>query len=297
MPLVTVGVPVYNGERYLEEALRSILAQESVDLEVIVSDNGSTDRTGELCASIAAGDNRVRYLRNASNVGAAANYNRLVDLARGDYFKWSAHDDVLAPTMLRDCVAGLERDERAVLCYPHALAIDESGANIEPETADEIEARSDTAHERLREYLASSWHNPRCTAILGVIRTAVLRRTRLIGSYASSDKILLAELALQGTFIRAPGMLLKRRRHGDSSLNAHASLEERMRWFDPSFRGQVNAPHFMWLGKYITAIRSARLSPMESLRAYWALRDHVMRAHPRLRHELKTLLVGSRDAR
>jgi glycosyltransferase involved in cell wall biosynthesis len=294
MPLVSVGVPVYNGERYLEEALSSILAQEAVEFELIVSDNASTDRTQDVCMSFAASDRRVRYLRNASNVGAAANYNRLVDVARGEYFKWSAHDDVLAPTFLRDCLAELDRDRQAVLCYPHAVAIDETGDEIEPETMDDLVVRSASAHERLREYLASSWSNPRCTAVLGVMRTAALRRTRMIGPYISADRILLAELALHGTFVRVPGMLLRRRRHEESSLKAHASLESRMRWFDPSFKGSVVAPHFLWLRKYVTAIHSAGLPMSESVRCYWALRDHIVRAKPWLLHELKCALTGAR---
>ena len=167
MPQITIGVPVFNGERYLEEALRSVLAQTGVDLEVIISDNASTDRTPELCHAFAASDRRIRYLRSESNLGAAANYNRLVELARGEFFKWAAHDDVLEPTFIRECVTALERDERAVLSFPHAVVIDEEGAVVGPEIMDAVVVRADTAHERLREYLASSWENPRCTAVLG----------------------------------------------------------------------------------------------------------------------------------
>src|SRR5690242_8968780 len=107
-PKVTVGMPVYNGERYMRFALDSLLAQDFQDFEIVISDNASTDRTSEICAEYAARDSRVRYHRNATNIGASPNYNRTFELARGQYFKWCAHDDVCLPSFLSKCVATME---------------------------------------------------------------------------------------------------------------------------------------------------------------------------------------------
>ena len=96
-PRVSIGLPVYNGDNYLAETLDSILAQTFTDFELIISDNGSTDRTEAICRRYAAQDHRVRYVRNPSNLGAARNYKRAFELARGEYFKWNGHDDPLAP--------------------------------------------------------------------------------------------------------------------------------------------------------------------------------------------------------
>jgi glycosyltransferase involved in cell wall biosynthesis len=93
MPKVSIGVPVFNGENYLAQALESILAQDFADFEVIISDNCSTDKTPEICTSFAKRDSRVKYFRNDSNIGASPNYNRTFELSRGEYFKWCAHDD------------------------------------------------------------------------------------------------------------------------------------------------------------------------------------------------------------
>ena len=287
MALITIGVPVYNGERYLEEALRSIVAQASVDLEVIISDNASTDRTPELCNSFAALDRRIQYVRNESNLGAAANYNRVVHLARGEYFKWSAHDDVLAPTFVRDCLAELEGDSGAVLSFPRAVVIDALGAEVGPETMDDIVVQAETPHGRLKQYLDSSWENPRCTAILGVIRTAALRRTRLIEPYISADRVLLAELALQGRFRRIERILLQRRRHEGSSMRSHAGLQDRMRWFGAHNVRSTRSPHLLWLSKYVTAIPAARLTPMESVRCLVAMGLYARRVRPRIARELR----------
>src|ERR1035438_9843576 len=94
VPRVSIGLPVYNGENYLDPALNSILRQDYSDLELIISDNASTDATGNICREYAAKDPRIRYYRNETNIGASANFNCLVKLARGEYFKWAAHDDV-----------------------------------------------------------------------------------------------------------------------------------------------------------------------------------------------------------
>src|SRR5688572_10868700 len=96
-PRVSIGLPVYNGENYLAEAIDSILAQTFEDFELIISDNASTDRTQEICEAYAAKDGRIRYYRSEVNKGSAWNFNRVFELARGEYFKWAAHDDYIAP--------------------------------------------------------------------------------------------------------------------------------------------------------------------------------------------------------
>ena len=96
-PRVTVGLPVFNGENYLAEALDSLLTQSFENFLLIISDNASTDSTQKICTDYSAKDPRIRYVRLDTNVGAAENYNRLVDVAEGDYFKWAAHDDNCRP--------------------------------------------------------------------------------------------------------------------------------------------------------------------------------------------------------
>ena len=99
-PLVTVGIPVYNGERYLREAVDAILAQTFDDFELILSDNASTDSTAAICKEYAQHDPRVRYLHQPLNIGAPRNYSLLVACARGRYFKWSSASDTCEPAML-----------------------------------------------------------------------------------------------------------------------------------------------------------------------------------------------------
>src|ERR1700739_3978805 len=108
MPRVCIGLPVYNGENYLAAAIESILAQSFADFELIISDNSSTDSTGDISRSYARRDARIRYVLQPHNLGAIANYNVVFGMADCEYFKWAAHDDLLAPRFLEECVNGLD---------------------------------------------------------------------------------------------------------------------------------------------------------------------------------------------
>lgn len=96
-PSVSIGMPVYNGERFIDEAIRSILAQTFGDFELLISDNASSDATAAICARYARQDPRIRYVRQASNLGAMGNFQYLLDHARGRYFMWAACDDFWDP--------------------------------------------------------------------------------------------------------------------------------------------------------------------------------------------------------
>lgn len=127
MVKVSVGLPVFNGENFLDEAIRSVLGQTFEDFALVIADNASTDRTGDIIGAAAAADQRVRQLRNPRNCGAAANYNRVWAASRGGYFKWIAHDDRILPTYLAKTLAALETDPAAVLCNTVIRHIDARG--------------------------------------------------------------------------------------------------------------------------------------------------------------------------
>src|ERR1700761_38911 len=103
-PLLSIGLFVYNGERYIREAIDSFLSQTFTDFELIISDNASTDATEQICLDYAAKDSRVRYSRNPRNMGAGWNVRRVAELATGKYFRWAACDDRCEPDLLRTCV-------------------------------------------------------------------------------------------------------------------------------------------------------------------------------------------------
>ena len=106
-PRVSIGLPVYNAERFLEQALDGILAQTYIDFELVICDNASTDGTQAICQRYAALDPRIKYHRNPQNIGVSRNFNRAFELSCGEYFKWCCHDDIPAPTFLENVCGGL----------------------------------------------------------------------------------------------------------------------------------------------------------------------------------------------
>ena len=101
IPRLTLGLPVYNGERYLAASLDALLAQTFTDFELIISDNGSTDRTGEIARRYAATDPRVHHVHHPRNRGSSFNHNFVVEQGRGEFFKWVSDDDLYAQHLLQ----------------------------------------------------------------------------------------------------------------------------------------------------------------------------------------------------
>jgi glycosyltransferase involved in cell wall biosynthesis len=149
VPKVSIGLPVWNGEKYLRLALNSILQQDYTDFELIISDNASTDGTPEICKTYAANDSRIRYFRNESNIGAGPNYRKVFELSRGELFKWCAHDDVCHSGFLRRCVETFAgAPPSVVLVYPRCELIDELG-KVVGQAIDRVETRARRPHRRL----------------------------------------------------------------------------------------------------------------------------------------------------
>lgn len=125
-PLVSVCIPAFNCEATIAAAIDSVLAQTQTDLELVVVDDGSKDRTQAIVESYS--DPRVRYLRNSQNLGPQGNWNRCLEEARGKYFKLLPHDDLLAPRCLELQTSVLEQDAAAkvalVFCARHVIGPD-----------------------------------------------------------------------------------------------------------------------------------------------------------------------------
>jgi len=264
-PRVTVGLPVYNGEPYLEQAVTALLAQTYSDFELIIADNASTDGTSAICRDFEHRDARVRYHRSDVNLGAAPNYNRVVEMARGEFFKWAAHDDVCAPTYLENCVAVLDRNPSVVVCYPRTRIIDEQGRDKGP-YEDNLHLTSSRRHERFRDVVFRE--SGECNAVFGLIRIDVLKMTALIGNYPASDMILLSELALHGNFHELSDALFQRRDHPQTSIRANVTTDERAAWFDPKKADKKQFTHWRWVLEYHRAIRRAKAGAGDGLRCY-----------------------------
>ncbi len=198
-PLVSVGMPVFNGERYIRQALDSLLAQDYENFELIISDNASSDQTGEICQAYAARDKRIRYYKNEANFGATKNFIRVLDLASGQYFMWAAHDDLWDPRFMSACVSALERNPSAILCTTSATFIDKEGKMVDKYDEDIDTVGLDTLS-RLGKVLRGVASN---TSFYGISRTKTTRQIRLPNHYGG-DHVFMAEMSLYGEFIRLP---------------------------------------------------------------------------------------------
>ncbi len=264
IPRVTIGLPVYNGQNYLVETLESLLAQTYTDFELVISDNASTDRTEAICRQYAAGDARIRYYRNDENIGASANYNRAFELGRGEYFKWAAHDDLLAPTYLERCVEALDADPDVVLAYTQAKAIDDKG-NVVKLYPGKKHYNSPDPRRRFYEFVLDP--SP-VVAVFGLMRREVLGRTRLIGKYAGSDRPLLSELSLLGKFYEVPEHLFFYRFHEEQSWGGNKSAQAQQAWYDPRRSGKITFPQWRLLREHVRSIERSPVSLKERVSCY-----------------------------
>jgi glycosyltransferase involved in cell wall biosynthesis len=261
-PLVSIGMPVYNGERFVRQALESILIQDYENFELIISDNASTDTTGNICQMYADRDARIRYVRNETNLGASPNHKRVFEMGRGDYFKWAAHDDECLPTFLSRCMSVFgEAPQSAVLVYPQSLIIDEDGRMIEEYRAS-IEAKTSRPHRRLASVLSNVVLG---TPLYGVMRASALRQTRLIDAFFSSDYVLFAELAMLGEILEIPEPLLRKRFHPTRSMVAHKTAQDYDAWLDTRRprRPRVLSPCHKLAFEYLRSAWHLPLSPYE----------------------------------
>lgn len=240
-PRVSIGLPVYNGERYLRESIDAVIAQTFPDWELIISDNASTDATASISKAYAEQDQRIRYHRNAENIGAAANHNLTATLARGDYFKFYASDDVLLPEYLARCLEVLNRDPELVSCHSKTMIMDADGHDIHP---DPWHLRTDSPDPRTR-FHDIVWVPHHTFLVYGLIRRELLFKTPLLRPHLSGDQVMMAELSLYGRFHTVPEFLFRSRRHKQQSV---ALVEDywkgrkiRLKWLAP--RGVPHSFH------------------------------------------------------
>lgn len=260
LPRVSIGLPVYNGEKFFQQTLEALLGQTYRNFELIISDNASTDRTPEICRAYAAKDRRIFYYRHCENMGAAKNFNRVFQWSHGEYFKWAATDDLCAPNFLQRCVETLDQQPEAVLCHPMTKIIDSQG-QILGDAPNRLNLQSPSPHQRFMEYQRIIGE---CNAVFGLIRASALERTNLMGNYIASDSGLLAELSLYGKIIEIPEYLFFRRDHPAAS-SRNKGQEQLMQFFDPKLKGRIVFPKWRRVYENWVAVMRAPLPFYEKI--------------------------------
>jgi glycosyltransferase involved in cell wall biosynthesis len=295
-PIVSIGIPVYNGGSYLEHALKSILSQTYENMEIVISDNASIDSTQEICKTYEALDERINYYRNEYNLGAAPNYNRVFNLSTGKYFKWAAHDDLIAPMFIEKCVNILELYPEVILCYSKGIIIDKDG-NYVNDYEPEPYLIGLNRVERFQKFMTTSYLNIQMS---GLMRTEILKKVGKYGSYPAADEVLSAELSLYGEFYVIPERLFYVRLHPEQSTfgvfaqggeKIKFSQRDRIQWFCTTNVNKIIYPTWEFLFDSIRAIRWAPIKSSERANCYAILMKRELRPD-RLRALGKDILLA-----
>ncbi|MGO8958998.1 MAG: glycosyltransferase family 2 protein [Streptosporangiaceae bacterium] len=280
-PRLSIGLPVYNGEKYLAESLDGLLGQSYEDFELIISDNASTDGTADICQRYGKQDSRIRYVRQPRNIGLARNHNFVFEQAAGQLFKWAAYDDLYARDLLERCVDALDENPRVVLAHSWTALVD--GSRAVPKLLDyPLATASLRAPERFKSMLFADGGDD----VYGVVRADILRRTALHGSYHHADRVITTEFALNGPFYQVPDWLYFRRDHPEREERACPTARTRCVNMDPRRADRLRHPtvrlYSEYVLGYIAAIRRAPLPPADRRECYQYLAQWMIsRALPR----------------
>lgn len=287
-PRVSIGMPVYNGERYLADAIRSLLDQTFTDFELLIADNCSTDDTLKIANEFAAKDQRIKVVSREQNRGAIDNFNFVFRETGGEFFKWAASDDLCAPTYLEKCVETLDQTPDVTWCHCDSDKVDAHGNSLLgrlPENDPTVEVRggklcwkgfprnefaNDSPAVRFREViLGTTW----CVDSYGLFRRSVLEKSRMLINVYGAEKVLIGEVSLIGKYAHVYEPLFAQRIHEEASsaIASHAKQQEYM----GAKRRSYLKTRFALFRAHLRSIHRQRLSWTNRIRSYWALTQYV----------------------
>jgi len=261
-PRVSIGLPVYNGSRYIREAVAAHLSQTWEDFELIISDNTSTDDTFDICTQYARQDKRVRVIRQPRNCGVNRNHLHVFHMARGEYFRWAAVDDIPSGDLVRHAVSVLDEDPALVAYVPESANIDEAGEMLR-RLERTLDIRDPSPVQRASAILTRDYQ---MIFAQGLMRRSTLLSTSRRWTYFGWDFILLLELAICGPICQIEGPLLYRRLHRHSAAHCTKNIASVRAWVDPTVRSRILLPHWKWAAERMRAVSASRVSIADRLR-------------------------------
>ena len=268
-PLVTIGVPVYNRERFIEETLRALQQQDLADIEVIVGDNASTDGTRAIAEQLASEDARFTVLPSDVNRGSTWNYNRLLAAARGEFFAWNAADDVILPDHLATCVRLLRENTEAVLAFSRVADIDVAGTVVREYDDAGLDLLQRSPSARLAVFFRHGIYH---AAFGGLYRTAVLRETGGFEPFFGQDVALGTRMVLRAPWVQSQDRTYRLRLHENQMSKLQGGDPVRQtRIFTPTHRRPVAFPQWFLGYRLYAEVMNAPLSATERVKALRAV--------------------------
>ncbi len=195
MPKITIGLMVYNEEKNLDEAIKSIYEQNFDDMEILIGNNASTDNSAHIIEKYAKEDSRIIHINRENNIGALQNWNDLVDRAKGEYFIMAGGHDKWTPNYLKKLCGELDNNKKSVLTYAKTIWIDKDGDKIDKATTF-IDTSGLSYIGKFVSLMFSNQHY-----VMGLVRTKSIRETRKQLEIIGSGEIFLQELAQLGDFV------------------------------------------------------------------------------------------------
>ncbi|NOV97439.1 glycosyltransferase [Isoptericola halotolerans] len=264
-PVVTVGVPVWNGERYLAEALTALRDQDLADVQVVVSDNGSTDDTLEIARSFAATDDRFTVLHSDTNRGVTWNFNRVLAAAQAPLFMWNAADDVVRPGHLAQCRAALDRHPEATIAFSRVVLIGADGERLGERDDVDLDFLGVGPPERLHRFFVRQAYQ--VIGYGGVIRTEVLRSMGGHPDFYGGDMALAVRMALRAPWVQVPEQLYWARNHEEQTNKLQAADPVRQTRAYRSHRREIAFPQWYLNHRLLTEAATAPLGVRDRARA------------------------------
>jgi glycosyltransferase involved in cell wall biosynthesis len=306
-PRVCIGVPVYNGAKYIAATIEASLAQTYRDLEVVVADNASTDETAEICRAYAARDERLRYERFEEHIGVADSFTRTFGLCRSEFFQWAASDDLHDVTFVEKAVAVLDSRSDAVVCYSDTAIVDEVGEVIRKDDF-VLDLDHPSPSTRFHRLVMAPPKRHGAHEQYGLIRADVMRRTGVMSNHVMGCRVLLAELALRGSLVKIDEILFFNRDHSGRSqrdgrprsrpgsvLTAWLPIGAwpPSEFWNPRKRGHIVFPEFDITGQWIRVVLRTRMTPQNRIRCFGTLLRMILWRLPKFGRDVA---IGTEQA-
>lgn len=270
---VIVGLPVYNGQKFLGAAIESHLSQSFGDFDLVISDNGSTDTTQAICTDYASKDKRVKYLRSPENRGILWNHRRVLEAIENpnQYFRWAGADDIMGPGLLQSMVAILDSRPEVEAVMPDTKNIDDRGEII-GSMARTLDLQSTDVYERAHDILTARYQH---VVAYGLLRASTLQLMRTGPNFIGWDPVFIWELALRGQVEQLAGPVLLRRFH-PGSISHVKTVKEMRKWVEPNAKGGMNFPHWTWAYEHLRVLLATPLSMRDRFRIGKFLARHTI---------------------
>jgi len=287
-PLVSIGLPVYNGENFVAEAIKCVLSQTFSDWELIISDNASTDRTVSICREFAEKDGRIHVHESPRNRGVAHNFNLAFQLSHGRYFKWITHDDLFGPDFLESCVEELEKDDDTVLVFPRLVRVDAAGQRLGGQQTADLSIVGPTPESRVSQLMKlESQGTDIYWSQFGLMRRNILEGTQLMGLYNGSDQTLLMEIALRGNSKQVGKESFLRREHpAAATMRTGWTTKERAQFVNADDRRKFVFPYCRMLKEHLARITESPISLQGKLQCTAAVLVRFARQWKYFAHEI-----------